>query len=250
MNNNNVYASYNGAQRGFTIRDFNLNQQSFVATDFDFSSITAGANNDAYLTSANHIYHYDTNGKLIKDMTFPINSINYIGVTVKGDKVYAAYKGSQLGVTVLNANLNQLSYFNTGVEASGIAAGPDGDVYITAKNHIYHYKANGTLIKDMTFPITSIHYTDVTVIGDKVIASYNGSQEGFTIRDLALNQLSFVGTGFSINSLAAGPDNNVYLASANHIYNYALAGTLIEDMTFPDSRINYSGVSVIATLLT
>jgi hypothetical protein len=249
MSNNNVYASYNGSQRGFTIRDFELKQLSFVATDFDFSSITAGLNNDVYLTSANHIYQYDTNGTLLNDMTFPINSINYTGVSVKGDKVYVAYKGSQLGVSIRDVNLNQLAFFNTGIEASGIAAGADNDVYIAAQNHIYHYSADGTLIKDMTFPNNGINYTDVTVLGDKVIASYNGSQEGFTIRDLALNQLSFVNTSFSINSIAAGPANDVYLTSANHISNYNTSGTLITDMTFPDSQINYSAVSVIWSVI-
>ncbi|MCX4026141.1 hypothetical protein H0A36_11445 [Endozoicomonas sp. SM1973] len=250
MNNNNVYASYNGSQRGFTIRDFQLNQLSFVGTDFNFSGIAAGPDNDVYLTSNNHIFHYNNSGKLIRDMTFPDGGINYTSVIVKGDRVYAAYEGSQLGVTVRDLNLNQLSYFNTGVKASGIAAGPNNDVYVAAGNHIYHYKTDGTLIKDMEFPISSINYTDVTVIGERVYASYNGSQEGFTIRDLALNQLSYKNTGFNISGIAAGPNNDLYLSSANHIYNYNTDGTLIKDMTFPDNRINYTSVSVIFTTLT
>lgn len=249
MNNNHVYASYNGSQKGFTIRDAQLKQLSFVGTNFDFSSITAGSNNDVYLTSGNHIYRYDVNGELLKDMHFPINDINYTGVSVKGDKVFSSYKGSQSGVTVRDINLNQLAYFNTGIEANGIAAGPDDDVYIAAGNHIYHYKTDGTLIKDMAFPSESINYTDVTVICDRVIASYSGSQKGFTVRDLALNQLSWASTEFMINSIAAGPDNNVYLTSANNIYNYSTSGSQLNDMTFPDSRINYTGVSVISTLI-
>ncbi|MGI0117607.1 hypothetical protein [Zooshikella sp. RANM57] len=250
MSNNNVYASYNGSQRGFTVRDFQLNQLSFASTDFDFHSIAAGPNDDVYLTSWNHIFHYDTNGTLIKDMKFPDGGIIYASVIVRGDRVYAAYEGSQLGVTVRDLNLNQLSFFNTGVKANGIAAGPNNDVFVAAGNHIYHYKTNGTLIKDMEFPISTINYTDVTVIGNRVYASYNGSQKGFTIRDMNLNQLSYTNTGFDINGIAAGPENDLYLASANHIYNYNTNGSLIKDMTFPDNRINYTGVSVIFTTLT
>ena len=79
------------------------------------------------------------------------------------NNVYASYNGPQVGFTVRDLTLNQLSFFNTGVNASGIAAGPDDDVYITAGNHIINYKTNGTLIKDMTFPITTINYTGVAV---------------------------------------------------------------------------------------
>ena len=249
MYNNNVFAAYNGSQRGFTIRNFQLEQLSAVSTDFDFSSIAAGPNNDVYLTSGNHIYHYNVDGTLIKDMAFPDTSIIYTSVVVKGDKVYATYEGSQLGVTVRDLNLNQLSSFGTGVKANGVAAGQNNDVYIAAGNHIYNYNVDGSLIKDMAFPVDSINYTDVTVIGDKVYASYTGSQDGFTVRDLDLNQLSSASTGFVPHSIAAGPANNVYLTSANHIYNYSTDGRQLEDMTFPDGSINYTSVAVISTLL-
>ena len=46
----------------------------------------------------------------------------------------------------------------------GIAAGPNGEVHLTSANHIYTFKADCTRIKDMAFPITSIHYTSVGVI--------------------------------------------------------------------------------------
>lgn len=247
---NNVFASYNGSQLGFTVRDFDLNQQSFTNTNIDYSSIAAGPNNDVYLTSANHIYHYKTDGTLIKDMTFPDSGIIYTSVVVKGNRVYATYAGSQLGITVRDLDLNQLSLFGTGVTASGIAAGNNDDLYITANNHIINYKTNGTLIKDMTFPDKGIIYTDVTVLCDHVYASYKGSQQGFTVRNTNLDQLSFVNTGFDISGIAAGPNNNVYLTSANHIYNYQTNGTLIKDMTFPISSINYTGVAVTFNTLT
>lgn len=247
---NNVFASYNGPQIGFTVRDFALNQLSFQNIGINANGIAAGPNDDVFLVSANHIYHYNVNGTLITDMAFPIPTINYTGVVVKGDRVYACYQGSQQGVTVRDLALNQLSFFDTGVNASGIAAGPNDDVYITAGNHIINYKTNGTLIKDMVFPIPTINYTDVTVVCNTVYASYNGSQQGFTVRDLQLNQLSFVAIAANIKSIAAGPNNDVYLASANHLLNYSANGALIKDMAFPDPAINYTGVAVTFNTLT
>ena len=79
-----------------------------------------------------------------------------------------------------------------------------------------------------------------------VYASYDGSYQGVTVRDLALNQQSYFGTGFNINGIAAGPNNTVFLASGNHLYDYNANGTLITDMTFPDTGINYTDVSVSA----
>ncbi|WDE13538.1 hypothetical protein [Thalassomonas haliotis] len=250
MINNKVLASYNGSQRGFTVRSMQLEQESFVNGDFNFENIAAGPNNDVYLPSANHIYHYDLDGKLIKDMAFPDAGIDYTGIAVTNSRVFATYEGSQLGVTVRDLDLNQISFFATGIKANGIAAGPNNDLYLAAGNHIYHYNIDGTLIQDMVFPDDSINYTDVSVIGQRVYAAYNGSQEGFTVRDLQLKQLSFTNTGFNINAVAAGPDNTLYLSSGNHLYQYQSNGTLLKNMTFPDDRINYSGISVIFTSLT
>jgi hypothetical protein len=247
---NQVLSSYNGSQIGFTVRDFALNQTSFQNIGINANAIAAGNNNDVFLASANHLYHYGTNGTLIANMTFPDAGIIYTGVVVKGDRVYASYKGSQQGVTVRDLNLVQLSCFNTGVNASGIAAGPNNDVYIAAGSHLINYRTDGTLIKDMAFPDTGVNYTDVTVLGGTVYASYNGSQQGFTVRDLALNQSSFVAIAANIHSIAAGPNNDVYLASANKLLNYSAGGQLIKDMTFPISTINYTGVTVTFNTLT
>ncbi len=247
---NNVYASYNGSQVGFTVRDFALNQRSYSNNGVNASGIAAGNNDDVYLTSANHIYHYKTDGTLIRDMTFPSSSIVYTSVVVKGDRVYATYSGSQQGVTVRDLKLEQLSYFGTGVNANGIAAGPNDDVYIAAGNKILNYSTGGKLIKDMTFPSSSINYTDVSVLGDTVYASYNGSQLGFTIRDLALNQRAYHNIGADIAGIAAGPNNDVYLTSANKILNYGADGRLIKDMTFPSASINYTNAAVIFTTTT
>jgi len=246
----NIYVSYNGSQLGFSIRNFALEQKGYCGTGIDANSIAAGLNEDVYLTSNNHIYHYNINGELIKDMCFPDSNITYTGVVVKGDKVYATYDGSQRGVTIRDLNLNQVSYIDTGVHATGIAAGSNDDLYITAANHVYHYKTDGTLLKDMCFPDTGINYTDVSVFANTVYISYMGSQQGVSIRSLELEQLSWMGTNFNINAIAAAPDNSVYLTSANHVYHYKLDGTLVKDMAFPSTSINYTGISMVFSVTT
>lgn len=246
----NIYASYNGSQQGFTIRDSELVQHSYTNTGINYSSIAAGSNGDLYCTSNNHIYHYSTDGSLINDMAFPDDSITYTCITVKGNKVYATYEGSQLGVTVRDLDLNQLTFFDTNINASGIAVAKENSLYITSKNHVYNYDMNGTLIKDMTFPDEEINYTDVTVLCDVVCVSYDGAQQGFSVRDLDLNQKSFCNVDFKISAIAVGSSNNVYLTSENHIYNYNLDGTLVKDMVFSVPSINYTGISAIFNNLT
>jgi hypothetical protein len=160
--------------------------------------------------------------------------------------VVASYKGSQQGVTIRNYGLGQLNSFNTGFDINGIAAGANNNVYLASGNHLYDYNINGTLITNMTFPDVGINYTDVDYGNGMVVASYTGSQRGVTLRDLGLGQTSFFSVAFEIDALALGTNNDVYLASGNHLYDYALNGALITDMTFPDSRIAYTGIAVAA----
>lgn len=239
----NIFVSYNGSQVGFTVRDAALNQLSYSNNNIDASGISAGTNDDIYLTSANHIYHCQSDGALIKDMVFPEDSIKYTGVVVQKNHVYACYTGSQKGVTVRDLTLNQVSSFDTGINANGIAVSSDNDIYIAAGNHICHYTTEGKLIKDMAFPDTSVNYTGITVAGGTVYAAYSGSQQGFSVRDLELNQNSYVEVDADISGITADPDGNVYLSSTNRVYHYKANGTLVKDMEFDDAGINYTGIS-------
>lgn len=159
--------------------------------------------------------------------------------------VYATYTGSQQGVTVRDTNLNQTSYFGTGVNADGIAAGTNNDVYLASGSHLLNYSANGTLLNDMNFGDNSgIVYSDIAVGNNQVFATYTGSQHGITVRDLALNQTSYINTGFDSHGISAGNNNDFYLASFSHIYHYSANGTQIADMNFGDnSGIIYSDVA-------
>ena len=241
-----VYASYTGSQLGVTQRDQALNQTNAFSTGVTASGIAVGVSNDLYLAAGNHLYNYGTGGNLITDMTFPDPAINYTDVDVGGGHVVASYKGSQQGVTIRNYGLGQLHAFNTGFNINGIAAGANNNVYLASGNHLYDYNVNGTLITNMTFPDVGINYTDVDYGNGMVVASYTGSQRGVTLRDLGLGQTSFFGVAFEIDAIALGTNNDVYLASGNHLYDYALDGSLITDMTFPDSRIVYTGIAVAA----
>lgn len=180
--------------------------------------------------------------------SFPVLSTLLLGAALScalpaHATVYASYSGSQLGVTQRTDGLAQTNYFGTGVQARGLALGANNDLYIAAGNHLINYSTSGALINDMAFPIASINYTDVDVGGGYVVASYNGSQLGFTVRDYALNQSNAVSTGFNINGIAAGDNNHVYLASGNHLYDYLTNGTQVTNMTFPDQGINYTDVA-------
>jgi len=248
---NLVYASYNGSQEGFTIRETgNLNQLVATGVPANINDIAAGDDDNVFLASANHLYNYKTDGTLITNMTFPDTGIIYTSVSYYNGTIVAAYKGSQQGFTVRDTNLNQLSWVSLGFDINGIALGKNDDVFLASGNHLYHYKLDGTLITNMTFPTTSINYTSVSVYCDRVYASYNGSQEGFTVRDMQLNQLTFVNTGFNINGIAAGVNDDVFLASGNNLYHYSTNGNLITQMTFPIASINYTGITGVFTVLT
>ncbi len=241
---NNFFAAYNGVQQGVTVRTLKLQQVSFIQTQHPVNGIAAGPNNDLYMVCKNHIYNYSVNGALIKDMNFPDPLINYTDISVRGDRVYASYNGSQRGFTVRDLALNQLAFFPTNFSINGIAAGTNNDVYLASGNKLYRYGINGTLLKVMTFPDANIVYTDVAVICGKLLATYTGSQHGFTIRDLiTLNQYSFVSTPFEIGGIVGGSDNDLYLSSANHLYNYSLTGVQKQTFTWPQTGLDYGDLT-------
>ncbi len=242
-----LYASYTGSQLGFTIRHANtLKQYAWRDTGIVASGIAVDASNNVYLPAANHLRKYNSDGALLVDMTFPIPSINYTDVAVSGNKLYATYNGSQLGVTVRNtSDLSQTQYFNTGVSASGIAVDPSGNFYITADNHIRKYSPAGNLLVDMTFPIDSINYTAIAFSGGYVYASYNGSQLGVTKRDAnTLKQVQYFDTSLDAEGISVSTEGNIYLSAGNQLRKYNNSGALQKDMTFPIPSINYSGVTI------
>lgn len=239
-----VYATYAGSQQGVTERNQGLAQTNFFGTGVTANGIALGTSNNLYLAAGNQILDYNRNGTLNNTMTFPDAGINYTDVDVGGGRVLASYAGSQQGVTVRDYGLNQTSFFGTGVNASGIAAGDNAHVYLSSGNHLYDYLIDGTLVTNMTFPDTGINYTDVAYSNGTVYASYNGSQQGVTTRNLGLGQTSFFGVSFDIDSIAIGANDDIFLTSGNHLYRYTLAGAQITDMEFPDTGILYTGITV------
>jgi len=148
----NVYASYDGSQQGVTVRDLGLNQSSFFNTGVDATGIAAGDGAHLYLTSGNHIFDYLNDGTLITDFAFPDAGILYSAVAFGHDTVYAAYQGSQQGVTIRDLGLNQTFFFNVGFNIEGIAVGQNNDLYLSAGNQIFDYSTGGALLNTLTFP--------------------------------------------------------------------------------------------------
>ncbi len=241
-----VYATYAGSQLGITDRDTALVQQNAFSTGLVASGITVTTSNRIYTSAQNNLLEYSVGGALVNQMTFPDAAIDYTAIDTAGDQVFATYKGSQQGVTLRTSALVQTSSFGTGVDATGIAVAPGNAIYITAANSIYHYDFSGALQNTMTFPDDGILYTDIDFGYGMLFASYAGSQLGFTVRDLALNQLAFYGVDFAISGLAVGNNNNLFLTSANNLYEYSTAGVLLNSFTFPDDGIDYTAIDVRA----
>lgn len=242
-----VYASYKGSQQGVTIRDVNtLNQYVSFNTGINASGINVDASNNIYLPSGNQLLKYNLSGNLVTKMVFPVSSINYTDVAVSGNKLYASYTGSQQGVTIRDTNnLAQLKYFNTGINASGIAVDTSNNIYLAAGNRLRKYDSNGTMLVEMIFPIASINYTSISVVGKKVYASYTGSQQGVTIRDAnTLKQFSSFNTGIDATGIAVDSSSNIFLSSGNSLRKYNTTGSLLTKMIFPIKSINYTGITV------
>lgn len=237
-----IYASYVGSQQGVTVRTNALVQQYSFNTGVNATGITTGGSNGLYLAAGPQLLNYSTGGTLLNSFTWP-QGITYTDVSYQNGSIAATYTDTQLGVTLRDGlTLDQFSYFSTGVNASGIAAGGSNDVYITAGEQILRYDLNGTLLNSITFP--TINYTDVDFFDGIVAASYGGTQQGFTLRDTALNQFAFYNIGFTATGIALGSESDVYLTAGNRIYRYGLDGALLAQFSWYDSTITYTDIAV------
>lgn len=248
-----IYTIYNtGSQNGVSVRDSDTFSQSlFFNPGFSINGITAGDNNDMYLTSGNNIYNYSNTGTLLNSFTFPNSGINYQDVTFDGNNIYAAYTGSQNGVSIRDADtFGSSSFFNPGFAVSDISAGDNNNLYLTADNSIYNYASSGALIDSFVFPNNGINYKDITFAGDNIYTVYTGSQNGVTVRnsDTLSQSLFFFDPGFVISGIAAGDNNDMFLTSGNSIYNYSDTGALLGSFTFPGSGINYTDIAFAADI--
>jgi hypothetical protein len=81
VSGNSIYSAYTGTQNGITVRDATtLAQTSLFNPGFVVDNITAGDNNDMFLTSGNMLYHYSSAGTQINSYTFPDAGIVYQGI--------------------------------------------------------------------------------------------------------------------------------------------------------------------------
>lgn len=249
---NTLYATYldtSSDPDGVTVRDAsNLDtQKSYYDTKLSgqASGVTL-LNNNLYISAGNGIYKYSTNGNQINQFTWHDDSLSYTDVTTGNGRLYATYSGSQHGITIRDLhNLSQYSSFETGVAATGIIAGISNDLYITAGNSIYRYGTDGSVLNHFSWGDDSITYTDVTIVNGKLLATYTGSQNGVTIRDLnSLSQYSSFETGVVASGITAGHNGDVYITAGDGIYQYATNGTLNGQFKWGSNNIIYTDVAV------
>lgn len=165
-----IYTAYNGSQNGVTVRDsMSFNQLFFFDPGFAINGITAGDNDDMYLTSGNNIYNYSNTGTLLNSFAWSGTGITYRDTTFNGntanadDKLYTVYDGVQQGVTIRDADtLGQLAVILPGFSPEGIASGDNNDMYLTFDNAIYNYSDTGVLLNQMTFPDLGVKYDGIT----------------------------------------------------------------------------------------
>lgn len=168
------------------------------------------------------------------------------------DTVYATYIDTSTnpdGFTVRDSSNLSLQYAYHNTALSGAASGLsllNNNLYITAGNGIYNYSASGSLVNQFTWYDNSLSYTDVTTGNGLLYATYAGSQNGITIRDLtSLNQYKVISTGVAATGIIAGASNDLYITAGNSIYRYGTNGSLLNSFSWSDNTITYTDITIV-----
>ena len=162
--------------------------------------------------------------------------------------IYAAYTGSQNGVTVRDSEtFEQLHNFNLAFAVDRITAGNDS-LYLSSGNHIYRYSTSGQRLNSFDFG-TPVNYGDISFAGPDFYTAYTfGRFNGVTVRDsVTLQQSNFFSLDFVVDGIGAGKAGEMYLSSANQLFRYSDSGTQLAQMTFPSPSIEYGGISYSAS---
>ncbi|MFK7797921.1 MAG: hypothetical protein AB8E82_10745 [Aureispira sp.] len=270
-----IIASYNGEQKGFTVRNHNLEQVDYVDLEFEVNGIAVGTNSDVFLATANKLNHYQQDGTLIKCMEFPDTTIKYTNVIVAEDKIIASYSGSQKGFTVRNRSLEETHCVETDFEIKGLTTGANGDLFLISTTTLYHYKMDGTLVNQSENVVGGIEYTDVTIVGSKIVIAYaqHGISGGFTVMNKDFPQPNQGGfsqpmpgqggfsqpmpgqggfsqpivmpTNVAISGIVAGANDDVFFVGGNQIAHYSLAGGKLSVKAFDQADVSYNSVSAL-----
>ena len=242
-----LYAVYNGISNGVTVRDESTFEQSvFFDLSQPVNQIAAGPHRNLFVTSANSIYQFNDRGNLIGEFTFSDTDLSYGSISVGDGQFFAGVSGSQNGITVRNSRtFNQTMWIPTNYQVGRVAAGGDSDFYVTVDNVIYRYSDAGEQLGFFEFDDHELLYGAVTYSNGRIYVSYSGSQEGISVRDAtSLEQVDLFSPGFTVNGIAAGENDDLYLTSGDNIYRYSTAGSQLDSFSFGNNGIDYQGISV------
>jgi hypothetical protein len=79
-------------------------------------------------------------------------------------RIYVSYTGSGSGISVRDGTaLEHVELFSPGITISGIAAGTNGDLFLTSGNNIYRYTKAGVQLGVFTFPNPDADYQGISV---------------------------------------------------------------------------------------
>jgi sugar lactone lactonase YvrE len=162
----NLFVGYGGVENGVSVRDSRtLEQIRFTELPHAVGAVTAGGDNDFYVTVDDEVYRYSDSGEQLNVFKFGDPGLVYGDIAYSNSRIYVTYSGSQQGISVRDAVslAQQLDFFEPGFTVSGIAAGANDDLYLTSANNIYRYSIDGTELGSFTFPNEGIDYQGIAL---------------------------------------------------------------------------------------
>jgi len=229
---------------------------SFTVAAAAADGMALSASNGVYLAAGDTLYHYDTSGVLLADVT-QANAVFADVALVDGDLIAA----TQNGLSIRSAtSLAATSSLPLSFVASSVApAGSPGEVYITSGNEVFLYTLSGTELASFAGN-AGFTYTDVALVKNVVYATYNSAGgDGISVLDPgSLLQSDVINTTIAATGITPGGGNDYYISGGDTVVHYALdevlatftagAGTTYPDVVFSAQGSN-SATSVIAATL-
>ena len=198
-----------------------------VSTDGPNLALTAGVNNDFYISVGNSIDHYSDSGTLLDQITGGPTTVAS-ELSFGNGMVYAAvqFEGTN-EVVMFSPSLQDLDQVTIDGSILGLTAGVNNDFYISVGNSIDHYSDSGTLLDQITGGPTTV--ASALSFGNGMVyaaVQFEGTNE-VVMFSPSLQDLDQVAIDGSILGLTAGVNNDFYISVGNSIDRYSDSGTLL-----------------------
>lgn len=220
--------------------------------------VVAGNDSNLFVTAGDTLSNFDLMGGTISSVA--VSGNEFTDATVFAAQLVVAVAGDQQGFSFRDSQtLLENSFIATDFPVDSIHDG-FGRLFITSGDTVSTFSVAGNEIVSSSADTPEQQFVDTALSGTRLYVAVAGSTNGISARNpITLEEITAFDVPFTIDSIAAGDNDDLFIASGNEIFHFStdgeeldavagVAGETFTDIAFlADARPIALGTIVAAT---